>query len=89
MAPRSTPRRAGPAKTWLALIHTNDNEGPPTAADVRKLVERAKRELPGVKLRFGRLSDFADAVLKENPPLPVVRADMPDNLDPRHRVDAL
>jgi hypothetical protein len=67
-----------PSKTWLALIHTNDNEGPPTANDVRKLVEQAKRELPGVKLRFGRLSDFADAVIKENPSLPVVRADMPD-----------
>jgi hypothetical protein len=67
-----------PSKTWLALIHTNDNQGPPTAADVRKLVDEAKRELPGVKVRFGRLSDFADAVLKENPPLPVVRADMPD-----------
>ena len=68
-----------PCKTWLALIHTNDNEGPPTANDVRKLVDTAKRELPGVKIRFGRLSDFADAVIKENPPLPVVRADMPDN----------
>jgi hypothetical protein len=67
-----------PSKTWLALIHTNDNEGPPTSDSVRKLVEQAKRELPGVKIRFGRLSDFADAVIKENPPLPVVRADMPD-----------
>ena len=73
------PPAGWPCKTWLALIHTNDNQGPPTAADVRNLVERAKRELPGVKLRFGRLSDFADAVLKENSPLPVVRADMPDN----------
>ncbi len=68
-----------PSKTWLALIHTSDNEGPPTSASVRKLVEQAKRELPGVKIRFGRLSDFADAVIKENPSLPVVRADMPDN----------
>jgi hypothetical protein len=68
-----------PSKTWLALIHTNDNEGPPSSDSVRKLVEQAKRELPGVKIRFGRLSDFADAVIKENPPLPVVRADMPDN----------
>ncbi len=68
-----------PCKTWLALVHTGDNQGPPDAAAVRKIVEQAKKELPGVKLRFGRLSDFADAVLKENPPLPVVRADMPDN----------
>lgn len=67
-----------PHKTWLALIHTSDNHGPPCPADIEKLVEQAHRELPGVKLRFGRLSDFADAILSENPQLPVVRADMPD-----------
>jgi alpha-mannosidase len=67
-----------PYKTWLALIHTGDNEGPPTPQAVQALVDQAKRELPGVKLRFGRLSDFADAILKENPPLPVVCTDMPD-----------
>ena len=39
---------------------------------------RAKRDLPGVRVRFGRMSDFADAILREKPDLPVVRGDTPD-----------
>jgi len=68
-------------KTWLALIHTGDNHGPPTPKETEELLARAKRELPGVKIRLGRLSDFGDAILAEerqNPKLPVVRKDMPD-----------
>jgi hypothetical protein len=68
-------------KTWLALIHTGDNHGPPTPQETEALFARAKRELPGVKIRLGRLSDFGDAILaeeKQSPTLPVVRKDMPD-----------
>src|SRR5690606_3687511 len=65
-------------KTWLALIHSGDNQGPPKPDEVEKLLAQARRELPGVKVRMGRLSDFADAILAEKPELPVVRADMPD-----------
>ncbi len=67
-----------PHATWLALIHTGDNQGPPNPGDVRALLDRAAREMPGVKVRFGRLSDFADAIRREKPDLPVIRADMPD-----------
>ena len=67
-----------PHKTWLALIHTGDNHGPPTPEEVKKLLDRAAKEYPGVKIRMGRLSDFGDAIVAENPDLPVVRADMPD-----------
>ena len=72
------PPAGWPAKTWLALMHTGDNHGPPTPSEVKDLVEQAARELPGVKVRMGRLSDFSDAVLKEKPKLPVVRADPTD-----------
>ena len=72
------PPKDWPHKTWLALIHTGDNHGPPKPGEVQKLLEQARRELPGVKLRMGRLSDFADAILREKPDLPVVRKDMPD-----------
>ncbi len=68
-----------PHKTWLALIHTGDNHGPPTPAEVDKLFAEAEKRLPGVKVRIGRLSDFSDAILAEKPELPVVRADMPDS----------
>lgn len=67
-----------PYRAWLALIHTGDNHGPPKPGEVEKLLEEAQTKLPGVKVRIGRLSDFADAVLAGRPEIPVVRGDMPD-----------
>jgi len=67
-----------PHKTWLAMIHTGDNHGPPRPAEVTKLLDEAQQKLPGVKVRIGRLSDFGDRILAEKPKLPVIRADMPD-----------
>jgi hypothetical protein len=72
------PPRDWPHKTWLALIHTGDNHGPPTPGEVKKLLDQAAKQLPGVKVRIGRLSDFAEAVLAERPKLQIVRGDMPD-----------
>jgi len=72
------PPAGWPYKTWLALIHTGDNHGPPTPEEVRKLLEEAKQKLPGVKVRIGRLSDFSDGILAERAEIPVVRGDMPD-----------
>lgn len=65
-------------KNWLALIHTGDNHGPPTPDEVKNILSEATKKLPGVKIRIGRLSDFADAILAEKPDLPVGRGDMPD-----------
>jgi len=73
------PPKDWPYATWLALIHTGDNHGPPDAKEVRALLDRAAREIPGVKVRMGRLSDFADAIRREKADVPVVRADMPDS----------
>lgn len=67
-----------PYKTWLALIHTGDNHGPPRPEEVQKVFAQAGQRMPGVKVRIGRLSDFADAVRLEKPDLPVVRGDAPD-----------
>jgi hypothetical protein len=72
------PPRNWPHKTWLALIHTGDNHGPPTPEEVKAVLDQAARECPGVKVRIGRLSDFSDALLAEKPNLPIVRGDMPD-----------
>ena len=72
------PPKDWPYRTWLALSHTGDNHGPPTPAEVQKLLAEAAQKLPGVKVRIGRLSDFADAVLAEKADIPVVRGDMPD-----------
>ena len=72
------PPAGWPHKTWLCMWMTYDNQGPPNAKMVEALFARAKRELPGVRVRFGQLSDFADAIVRENPDLPVVRKDAPD-----------
>lgn len=72
------PPKDWPYATWLALTHTGDNQGPPKPEKVRELLDRAQRELPGAKVRMGRMSDFADAVLAEKADIPVIRADLPD-----------
>ena len=72
------PPKDWPYHTWLALIHTGDNHGPPTPDEVKKLLDQAKQKLPGVKVRIGRLSDSADAIISEKADIPVVRGDMPD-----------
>lgn len=65
-------------KTWLAIIHTGDNQGPPSPEDVEKVLNKAQKLAPNAKLRIGRISEFYDAIMKEDPDLPVVRGDMPD-----------
>jgi alpha-mannosidase len=67
-----------PFKTWIAIIHTNDNVGAPPIDEVVKTLETAKKLAPNARLTIGRMSDFYDAIMKENPVLPVVRGDMPD-----------
>ena len=67
-----------PYKTWLAMLMTGDNQGPPSLREAERIREDASKKLPSAKVHFGRLSDFAEAILAERPDLPVVRGDMPD-----------
>jgi alpha-mannosidase len=67
-----------PFKTWIAIIHTNDNVGPPPIGEVVKTLEAARKLAPRANLTIGRMSDFYDAIMKENPVLPVIKGDMPD-----------
>ncbi len=67
-----------PHKTWLAMIHTHENTGAPSPDEVAELLLTAKEALPDVNVKIGRLSDFYDLLMKENPELPVVKGDMPD-----------
>ena len=76
-----TPPKGWRHKTWLAYMMRSDNQGPISPKAAEKILERAKAELPGVKVRYGDPAEFADAILAEeraNPTLPVVRGDMPD-----------
>ncbi len=65
-------------KNYLAMQMTGDNHGPPTENDIKKLLEYAQNEMPGINIHFGTLDDFTKAILEENPNLPTVRGDMPD-----------
>jgi len=67
-----------PCKNYLAMQMTNDNQGPPNAQEINRLLAYAAKELPGVKIHFGTLDDFAKAVLAEKPDLPTVKGDCPD-----------
>ncbi len=68
-----------PYRTWLALIHTGDNHGPPRPEEISQLLTEAQTQWPDVTVRIGRLSDFADALLAEQRSIPTVRGDMPDS----------
>jgi len=67
-----------PYPIWPAIIVTPDNSGPPQAGQIKALFDEVAKALPGIKVRMGTMDDFVDALLKENPVLPVVRGEMPD-----------
>ena len=73
-----TPPSDWPSRHYLAMIMTGDNHGPPTPEQVEKWRQQMDSALPGVKVHFGTLDDFARAVLTEQPKLETVRGDMPD-----------
>ncbi|MBC9909343.1 hypothetical protein [Chitinophaga varians] len=67
-----------PCKNYLCMIMAGDNHGPPTQEEVNKWKQQYEEKMPGVRIHFGTLDDFARAVLTEKTTLPVVRGDMPD-----------
>jgi alpha-mannosidase len=77
----SYPPADWPYKHWLALFMTSDNEGPPSRESAQSLFAAIKRDFPDVRIRLGRMEDFADAIRAEERAgthVPVVRTDMPD-----------
>jgi alpha-mannosidase len=73
-----TPPEDWPFKTWLAIIHTNDNTGAPTFDEFKKAIREIEEKNPDAKVRTGNMADFYNAIMAENPQLPVIRGDMPD-----------
>ncbi len=72
------PPEGWPYKTWIAIIHTNDNTGAPEPEVVQQTIDEIKRLNPNAKVTQGRMSDFYDLVIRENTVIPVIRKDMPD-----------
>jgi len=67
-----------PYKTWIAIIHTNDNTGAPEPEVVKQTLDEIKQLNPNARVMQGRMSDFYDLIMKENASIPVVKKDMPD-----------
>ena len=72
------PPKDWPYKTWLAIVHTSDNEGPPSPEHVKQVLQQVEEQRPEVEVKIGRMSDFADAMIAEKAKAPVIRGDMPD-----------
>ena len=72
-----TPPKDWPAKNYLAVIMTHDNEGPPSPGEVARVRDEVAK-IPGAKLHLGTMDDFTRAIEAEKPELPVVRGDMVD-----------
>ena len=73
-----TPPKNWPHKTWMAMTHTHENSGAPTLEEVEAILREAKEKMPNAKVRIGEMKDFYDALMAENPDLPVIKGDMPD-----------
>jgi len=67
-------------RTWLWLIHTGDNHGPPRPDEVLTYLKECEIRFPHANIRIGRLSDFGNAILQKEDvsKIPVVKGDMPD-----------
>jgi alpha-mannosidase len=72
------PPQDWPYRTWIAIIHTNDNTGAPSPEVVSQTIAEIKRLNPNALVTQGRMSDFYDLVMKEHAEIPVIRKDMPD-----------
>ena len=72
------PAKDWPYKVWPAILVTGDNSGPPTGEQIKAMFEEIKAKMPGVDVHMGTMDDFYDAMMQENPVLPVVKSAMPD-----------
>ena len=72
------PPEGWPHKVWLAIIVTGDNTGPPLAKDLKPMFEEVRQKYPNIKIRMGRMEDFAQAIIDSKDDLPIIRAEAPD-----------
>lgn len=63
----------------LLFCHTNDNLGPQSSDNVRAIFHDLKLRYPGVKIVASTLDEYARAVLRQKPKLPVLTAEFGDS----------
>ncbi len=73
------PSEGWPHKVWLALYVTGDNQGPPTHEKLATFFDEVAKKMPGVKIRMGRMEEFADAIFASGAKLPVIKMETPDS----------
>ncbi|MGM9812355.1 MAG: hypothetical protein ACI30V_05870 [Muribaculaceae bacterium] len=78
MGDKLLPAKDWKYKVWPAILVTGDNTGPTPAETIKALFADAKKRMPGVKVHMGTMDDFYDALMRSNPDIPVVKAEMPD-----------
>ena len=59
------PPKDWPCATWLAILLTYDNCGPPGPETVKSDLDFYAKNYPGVEVHVGQLSDFYDALTRE------------------------
>ena len=79
----------------LAMTMTNDNHGPPPADAIARTYADLRQRFPDAEVVASTLSAFADELLADNPPLPLVTDEIGDTWihgvgsDPRRVADLL
>ena len=68
-----------PYQTWPAILVTGDNAGAPSAKTIKAKIAELRAQLPGVNVRMGTMDDFYDAIMREHPNIPTLKAEMPDS----------
>ncbi len=63
----------------LLFAHTNDNLGPQSSDNVRAMFHDLKRKYPSVEIVASTLDDFARAVIRQKPKLPVLTDEFGDS----------
>jgi hypothetical protein len=67
-----------PDGTVLEFVHTNDNSGPPSEAELDELYQRLGEKYPGAEINAGSLDEFAEAVRPFRKDLPVIEEEIGD-----------
>ncbi|MFV0411956.1 MAG: hypothetical protein ACK5L3_01640, partial [Oscillospiraceae bacterium] len=68
-----------PFPVWMAMLHTHDNSGPQSPAEIRRLVEEVQAKAPGVEVVSGSMDDFYRELAQcDLSGLPVVTQDLAD-----------